>query len=221
MRPRSGRAKHFVQRVCTIVMPQSKEPLLAYAVVVVAVLAWWLTARGQAPKGDLFIDPATKIGFAPMHGQLGLLGVGVRTKRIGPIHVNVYSVALYGSPPRRGDPVAALRDSGGDRSLLLVFARSVRGPAVVDALASVTAPDEARRRFRDVMLDLIGHAVSRGDTLGLSCPPRARHLTVHLRHRTARIPHVCDAVFDRFLGRRDAVSPALLDSIRTTHRHVP
>ena len=65
-----------------------------FAVTILAVSAKALSGGG-AISAEGFVDPATGIAFSPSEGKLGLMGVGVRVKKLGPVAVKVYSVGFY------------------------------------------------------------------------------------------------------------------------------
>ena len=197
-----------------------------FAVTILAVSAKALSGGG-AISAEGFVDPATGIAFSPSEGKLGLMGVGVRVKKLGPVAVKVYSVGFYTDTSAVSKAVNAkagtesfygeIAGARAEKALHLKFARGVGTDKVADALASVAGvPAKALTQFGTLLRDAIGaDGIRTGETITLRWPAGSASLSVDVRGKRAGV--VKDASlpaggFTMFLGS-GSVSPALRKSI--------
>lgn len=195
------------------------------------------TAPGAVGLGAMTTDPATGITFSPTlvvggtSKALSLLGAGVRVKKIGPLPVKVYSVALYadvaattkslgawsGTGPisaRDLDFYAAVTAAKADQALHLNFARAVGADKVAAALADVPGvPQAALDEFGALIKTSLGEGgVKAGETITLKwSAAKQGELGVDVRGKavgTVKNAALPVALFNLFLGP-SSISPAL------------
>jgi len=187
----------------------------------------------KVPKGNV-VDPATQISFPPKKDDLGLLGVGVRVKKIGPLAVKVYSVGLYADTNAVEKNIVETSPDGmyigenfyravagakAHKQLELKFARGVGTDKVADALSKVPdVPQKTLTEFGNVLRTAIGDdGVKVGDTITLGWPAGSKDLVVDVRNKRAGVIKDTSlklpaGVYNMFLGK-DTVSPPLRKEI--------
>ncbi|CAM9908327.1 unnamed protein product, partial [Heterosigma akashiwo] len=182
-------------------------------------------------------EPKTGIKFADRFGGLGLAGVGVRVKQIGPLSVKVYGVGMYmdessaleeiseyaGGKKADSGFFSRLRKPSIDKKIVLKMARSVGSETMSEALAESIKPRmsgdlPALSSFQTVLLKGLSEDGSAKKGTELAFDASGGKLNVKINGKSAgdvESSSLCDAFVDTYMDDK-GVSPTLRDSIAET-----